>query len=370
MTEYAVLCTVGTSLSTYWKRQNPGKEPSAQDLINFLRHSPDPHEASAETNSLLRIHQHKGSGGPLRLVLLVSQTEGCLLCARAIHGWAERKGWRSQIVRVEGLDYDQRRFARVGLRRLVREICEQVEKIRAAGLQPVLNATAGFKAESAFALLAGQLLGVEVYYIHETFEEVIRMPPLPVSLDVMFWRPYEDLLGWLFEEPRARCEYERRNPPPEMDMLIEETQDGCVTLAPHGIIFYEAYLDRVEVWRRSLAARRKAVQQTQDESTLWHKAGHLKGAIESIDDIPDKQAVRLLERLLRNDAVEEIRLADFHTPGRSYQPALRLRSVDKNGMVVYELETRCGKQAVRVIVKPGRETELIEDIGKYWQLPD
>jgi len=368
MAEPAVLCSVGTSLLARWKQQNPGRSVTEQELIHFLRAS-DPHEAAAETNSLLRIRQRKGAEFA-RLVLLVSQTDECRLCAQAIRNWAERKGWATELVPIEGLDYQQGRFVRLGLRGFVQEICRQVEKARRAGQEPILNATAGFKAETAFALLAGQMLGVEVYYIHEAFEEVICMPPMPVSLDVMFWRPYEDLLGWLFEEPRKRGEYERRNPPPEMDMLIEETQDDCVTLAPHGIIFYEAYLDRVEVWRRSLEARRRNVRQTQDESTLWHKAGHLKGVIESIDDIPDKQAVRLLERLLRNGAVEEILLADFHTPGRSYPPALRLRSVDKNGMVVYELETRCGKQAVRVIVKPGREAELIEDIGKYWQLPE
>ncbi|MGI5862875.1 MAG: putative CRISPR-associated protein [Myxococcales bacterium] len=70
-----------------------------------------------------------------------------------------------------------------GLRNLVRAIGKIARD--AGGPEWVaINATGGYKAQIAVAVLIGQALGSPVFYKHERFEsEVIAFPPMPVSFD-------------------------------------------------------------------------------------------------------------------------------------------------------------------------------------------
>src|SRR5437773_1205753 len=78
--------------------------------------------------------------------------------------------------------YDRRTRA---LRTPARRICAVVRERSAAAC--ALNATGGYKAQIAVAVLLGQALGVPVYYKHELFSEIIAFPPLPVALDFEVW---------------------------------------------------------------------------------------------------------------------------------------------------------------------------------------
>jgi putative CRISPR-associated protein (TIGR02619 family) len=73
-------------------------------------------------------------------------------------------------------------FKSKGLRNLVREIGILIN--RAGGPEYVaIDATGGYKAQIAIAVLMGQALNIPIYYKHERFNEIIDFPPLPISLD-------------------------------------------------------------------------------------------------------------------------------------------------------------------------------------------
>src|SRR5438093_1489422 len=90
----------------------------------------------------------------------------------------------------------------VGTRLIVRNLAKAVcQIIRDHGASScAINATGGYKAQIAIAVLMGQALGVPVYYKHERFDEIIAFPPMPVALDFEVWMR---LSGLLFALERA-----------------------------------------------------------------------------------------------------------------------------------------------------------------------
>jgi len=74
-----------------------------------------------------------------------------------------------------------------GLYNLLDAVASLVAKYRGLGLRVYLNATGGFKLETAVLYLAACLLGADrVYYIHEAMREVVELPALPLSIDRRF----------------------------------------------------------------------------------------------------------------------------------------------------------------------------------------
>ena len=72
-------------------------------------------------------------------------------------------------------------FAQRGLRNLVEVAIRAVRRANDQGLQPAFCATGGFKAEIAFLNLLGALLNIEIYYIHDQFREIVRLPKFTLS---------------------------------------------------------------------------------------------------------------------------------------------------------------------------------------------
>src|SRR5439155_17166523 len=104
-----------------------------------------------------------------------------------------------ETIRVPDLqDRDPRLFRTRGLRNLAREICAVIRQRSAVAC--AINATGGYKAQIAIAVLLGQALGVPVYYKHELFTEIIAFPPMPVALDFEVWLRAS---GMLFDLERS-----------------------------------------------------------------------------------------------------------------------------------------------------------------------
>ena len=141
---------------------------------------------------------------------------------------------------IEGLGQDVNRFRRVGLRNLVRKIAEIIRQ--SGGAQGVaINATGGYKAQIALAAIIGQTLDVAVYYKHESFAEVIALPPMPVGFNFDLFGMEADLLLALEEEDLIPIELEISE---EIAPLLEEIeQDGTryASLSAMGQLFLEGY---------------------------------------------------------------------------------------------------------------------------------
>src|SRR5262249_58954322 len=97
-------------------------------------------------------------------------------------------------------DADPKRFRTDGLRNLARAVCKVVRDHSASAC--AINATGGYKAQIAIAVLLGQALGVPVYYKHERFSEIIAFPPLPVALDFEVWMRASGMLYELERNPQ------------------------------------------------------------------------------------------------------------------------------------------------------------------------
>jgi len=229
-----IITTVGTSLLSNYAKANKEK-PSAQTLANCLRHAAAG-DASAETNSLNRLLKD-GDG----VVFLYSTTEEGAMCADSLARHFKSLGYESRSSKIPDLSYQESRFKMLGLRALVAKIIEIINAERKKGNDVVINATGGFKAEIAYATLIGLLFDIPVYYMHEKFQEIIEMPPVPIAWDYSLFIYYEDFIEWLDRDLRAKEEVEPRlkTLPPDLKFLLNE-EDGYFSLSAAGEVFYEA----------------------------------------------------------------------------------------------------------------------------------
>jgi len=158
-----------------------------RELHDFL--SVDPKGNSAELNAFLKYVSLKNQGPPRRIgVMLYSTDTGTgYLCTKVIHKFLSSKGYvmvyQNRPIRVKGLGRSMYTFED-GLVNLLDTFTKHVLPLLRRGVKVYVNATAGFKAESAFLVLASTLLDVSrVYYIHESFHDVVELPIPKLKLD-------------------------------------------------------------------------------------------------------------------------------------------------------------------------------------------
>lgn len=122
-----------------------------------------------------------------RLILLVSETRdgeaiGQILCSYFQHPACPIGFTQCDVATVEGLqDEKPLIFQRNGLTNLVRLLGDHYRKWGGA---IAVNATGGYKAQIALAVAFGQATGSPVYYKHERFDQIIRFPKVPFTLDL------------------------------------------------------------------------------------------------------------------------------------------------------------------------------------------
>ena len=169
----------------------------------------DPRGYSAELNAF---HGFMGLRGvdprEAEVVLLSTDTGVGWFCASAIRGHLEERGVRvAKPVRVHGLGMGYIYFEE-GLANLLDAVASEVSRARGRGMRVYLNATGGFKPESAFAVMAAFMFGADAaYYIHESFRDVVVLYPFPSTLDVEMARQLLALEGKdVGEEIRVRHE--------------------------------------------------------------------------------------------------------------------------------------------------------------------
>lgn len=134
------------------------------------------------------------------LIFLVSDTDSGSNTGQLLrHYYSGREDMSLKNVEyrtIEGLqDTSPKDFKQTGLRNLVREIGSIIERFGRD--QVAIDATGGYKAQIAVAVLIGQALDIPVFYKHERFAEIIDFPPMPISLDYDILGRNSDLLSEL-----------------------------------------------------------------------------------------------------------------------------------------------------------------------------
>lgn len=202
-----LICTVGTSLfennlknlseNTVGKPNNWQLIKKYYDVKNFdllakelLKVDPTSRICGAEINTIEAAKSKKWLNLQ-NLIFLVSDTDAGRETGKLLKKYyAQRNDLTLKNVEVEEIknlqDPEPKKFKTVGLRNLVRVIGFYLDKFGVKNC--AIDATGGYKAQIAIAVLIGQALDIPVYYKHERFNEIIDFPPLPISLDF-------DLLG-------------------------------------------------------------------------------------------------------------------------------------------------------------------------------
>ncbi len=265
---HTVICTVGTSLFrpnlAGLRADDP--EPNRQALARAYAagdweavaaglgtHGPTDRLCGAEINSLTSLVAKGYAAADANLVFCHSDTADGQAIGRILEVYFRRAGHSSVQARTitDLQDRDPRLFRTRGLRNLAREVCKVIRDYGAASC--AINATGGYKAQIAIAVLMGQALGVPVYYKHELFDEIIAFPPMPVALDFEAWMRLSGLLLVLQADLQPADLVEDYPDDAEtLESLVDrETVDGVdyLELSPTGQIFHETFRERFRTTR-------------------------------------------------------------------------------------------------------------------------
>ena len=272
---HTLLCTIGTSLLypnlfnlIREKQTDPVRAALAQaysdknwsEVATQLRKiGPTERLCGAEINSVTDLlAQQVVARGYLHL--FHSETDDGKAIAQILKAYFTQDSWRVNIHCVEGLrDDDPDLFRTQGLRNLAKLFGERVRESRQNFIPCAINATGGYKAQIAIAVLMGQALDIPVYYKHERFDAIIPFPPMPVALDFSLW---ERASGMFMALSRSNaCEPwkdfsedwdERFEPLVNRERIDNEVY---LSLSATGQIFHETFRSRFQQSKESALPR-------------------------------------------------------------------------------------------------------------------
>ncbi|MGQ9609369.1 MAG: putative CRISPR-associated protein [bacterium] len=297
-----VIATVGTSLLTNsdrgidddkrrpwagWKQGD--KLPELGIMVKYLQNA-DMRRASAKTNTFFTLPLQDSD----QISLLHTQTDDGKLCAKALAEYYNEQGYSTRIREITYLNYREKSFAEKGLKSLVNILFEEIKEAN-NDRTPIFCATGGFKAEIAFLNLIGILLGINVYYIYEKFEELIQFPAFPITWNTDIVKDNLSFFEWIDEEPRKSKEVENRlHQHPNLRSLIIDDQDGNSYLSAAGDLLYKAY--------KQIGSFPRAVWPSSSE-----RAPHEKIQLSGEEHTRPKNWKEIIRKLSEIDCVENIR---------------------------------------------------------------
>ncbi|HXG66327.1 MAG TPA: putative CRISPR-associated protein [Blastocatellia bacterium] len=276
MTSHTLISTVGTSLLTNLENLRRAPDAGVEPLLRAYdarrwkelaeglhARGPDARVCGAEVNS---IHDLLTRGllqaPPFALHFCLSDTERGRMTGEILRHYFESLGQQVRLHAIEGLQDDNPgRFRTEGLRNLARKVGEIVRQT-GDPMYVAINATGGYKAQIAIAVLIGQAMGLPVFYKHELFPEIIAFPPMPLSFDYDLLGRHADVLDEL--EREGVVEMPEGQVDDALRVLLEEAEgsDGKTlwALAPIGQIYLEGFRQRypVEKTLPSAATNRSA----------------------------------------------------------------------------------------------------------------
>jgi len=206
-----VLTTCGTSLlnngaddatrkaiTRYANAQEVEIPSEFQTLFNELRQQRERELAtasieqavrkSAELNGLLALYQKAPTEAQRNQdahYLIASDTYLGRLTRELVMLWLRRNGFKQvSALDVGGLRTDNLETFRLASNDLIDSVHTLVRACRASQQRVVFNLSGGFKSANGFIQTLGALWADEVVFIFETSGELMRLPKLPVTIDL------------------------------------------------------------------------------------------------------------------------------------------------------------------------------------------
>lgn len=241
--------------------------------------APQERLCGAEINSLVSLCDKQHVAPEANLFFCHSDTDDGRAIGEVLQTYYRQAG--HPVVELRPIadlqDADPRRFRTRGLRNLAKEICAIIRDFGAANC--AINATGGYKAQIAIAVMMGQALHVPVFYKHERFDEIIAFPPMPVSLDFDVWLKAGGMLfdlatanDDLVAEDEYSGDWDER-----FECLVERVLiDGVafLELSPTGQIFHETFRERFRSVRDQMLP--PAAMLGQKRQPRWEDSGHMR----------------------------------------------------------------------------------------------
>jgi len=243
-----IICTVGRSLLTNFEREDPNlKTNFSKDAIVKRLISEDPSEkiCGAEINSTYSIVKQKFLHDNYDMYLLVSDTQDGRKTGEILKDYfgnekSPIKFINVYVKEISGLTGEERfEFKNKGLKEIANTL---VDLSSQSPDITIINATGGYKAQISFATLIGQILKIPVYYMFEQFNEIIELPPMPVSFDYSFWMKNYDLLEALYNLEATEEMVNKADP--QLKVLFDLSKDKkekIYGLSPMGVIFHKSF---------------------------------------------------------------------------------------------------------------------------------
>jgi len=190
-----IIATCGTSIITNAKRRLKVKEDIQEDelkkiiLKDLKEGNLDERKYGAEINAFYN-YSKKNDSDATNLYLIISDTKDGRLAGEIINEILMENSSLDniEILEIEGLNSEkQHEFAKKGLRNLARDICSLISEKKLHEGNTLIFPLGGFKAQIFIVGLLAQIYGIKSYYMFEGFNEIIELPPLPISFDRQFF---------------------------------------------------------------------------------------------------------------------------------------------------------------------------------------
>jgi len=340
-----IITTTGTSLLTSWERANggQGKTPDKHILLAALKEQV---LNCAELASLSRLELNR----QYDYVYLVSSDTGQgALCTEAIEGALNDDGFLyTESVIVKGLTKNVQDFETRGLPNLFERLAEIREKH--AGARLLINATGGFKAQTAYATFFGIVTGLEVVYMHEDFNSLITFPPMPVACDTNYVLQHQTRFGDILAAT-AKKEARRMidDLPVDLRGFFKKENDRYV-YSPIGR-FFVSFMDK-------LTTRKDyTIRSNKNHTSLWGDG------IQEIERIRDGEVRALFRKIF--DTVPFVTALFLDEMVHRGKEEIFMEYVEtQNQALRYILFTTAGAEYIKVEVLPGMEKETLRLLGK------
>ncbi len=169
-----------------------GKDLS-ENSSNYQAHNnPDTFKLSAEIQSINQLFIHpKWKGTTFHLHLLATDSQASPLAAQLIQDYYQSHPYIKNVVikTISGLQINHSdQFKDNGIQALINYI-HNTKKQRILinnkriKLDALLNITSGYKGITPILTILGQLLNIPLVYLYERSDNLIEIPPLPLSFD-------------------------------------------------------------------------------------------------------------------------------------------------------------------------------------------
>jgi len=165
----------------------------------------DPKAASAELNSFLNFIESNGQRkDSIEIALYCTDTANNRLCAQLVYEYLQEEDFKivREPIKIRGIS--ALRDFEFGLLEILDKVVRMIVDKSKQGYDIFISATAGYKPETTFFVIAAFLCSSKsptVYYIHESFRNIVTLPLLPLQVPDEYLKIAEE-----FKEPKHQNE--------------------------------------------------------------------------------------------------------------------------------------------------------------------